>query len=252
MTAPPRIETARLTMTPPTLADLSAYKAFYAVSDVTVGGYRGRRSDEEVRSILARDIDHWAAKGFGMFLLRRKGEAEVVGGTGLAHPDDWPSHELTWWLMPDARGGGLATEASRAVIDWAYRDLGWSVVETHMRDENAPARNLAARLGGVVDRRDMFPDGVARDVFTLPHPDRPLRLFPERLETERLVLRRPAASDRAAYTAYCVGDRSGFAGGPSTAEAATKSFYALMGQWDARGYGRWGRSVPAHRRHNAA
>ena len=170
MTAPV-LTTARLTLTPPTRADLNAYRAFYAVSDVKVGGYRGGRSAEEVAAILDRDLAHWAAKGFGMFLIRRHGGDAVLGGAGVAHPDDWPSHELTWWLTPDARGAGVATEASRAVIAWMRDAHGWRVVETHMRDENAPARRLAARLGGVVDRREVFPDGVARDVFRLSVED---------------------------------------------------------------------------------
>ncbi|MEJ6393668.1 GNAT family N-acetyltransferase [Gymnodinialimonas sp. 2305UL16-5] len=169
-TAPhiPTLETERLTLRAPGAQDLVSYEAFYAVSDVTVGGYRGGRSAQEVAEILAQDIAHWADKGFGMFLLRRKGEEAVLGGAGLVHPDNWPSHELTWWLMPEARGAGYATEASRAVIDWAYRVLGWLRVETHMRDENTAARAIAQRLGGTIDRRETFPDGVTRDVYVLP------------------------------------------------------------------------------------
>lgn len=171
MTGAPIISTPRLTLRAPTPDDLGAYRAFYAVSDLTVGGYRGGRSDDEVAAILRANIDHWGTKGFGIWLLRRSGETGVIGGCGLAHPDDWPRHELTWWLMPDARGRGYATEASRAVIDWAYDKLGWPSVETHMRDENLPARRLAERLGGRKISRDTFPDGITRDVFELPKVD---------------------------------------------------------------------------------
>lgn len=164
----PQLTTERLILRAPCAADLDAYRAFYAVSDVTVGGYRGGRSDADVAAILDRDIAHWAAKGFGMFTLRRISDGAFLGGTGLSHPDGWPSHELTWWQMPEARGHGYATEASRAVIDWAYGTLGWSQVETHMRDENAAAHALAKRLGGVMDRREVFPDGITRDVYVLP------------------------------------------------------------------------------------
>lgn len=164
----PTLETERLTLRATTQRDLDAYRAFYAVSDVTVGGYRGGRSDAEIATILDRDVAHWAAKGFGMFLVHRTADGAFMGGTGLMHPDDWPSHELTWWLMPDARGAGFATEASLAVIDWAYTTLGWSTVETQMRDENAAAHALAQRLGGTVTRRETFPDGVTRDVYALP------------------------------------------------------------------------------------
>lgn len=161
----PILHTQRLTMRAPDLSDLAAYSAFNTVSDTKVGKYRGGRTDAEVRAGLAEDIAHWN-KGFGMWLLILDGV--VIGGAGLVHPNDWPSHELTWWLMPQHRGAGYASEASRAVIQFGYDTLNWPQVETHMRDENQPARRLAERLGGKIIRRDIFPDGVARDVFALP------------------------------------------------------------------------------------
>lgn len=161
------LTTARLTLTPPTAEDLTYYQTFYAVSDVVIGGYRVGRSDADIAEIHQADMSHWNAKGFGMFLVR-DADGDFVGGAGIKHPDGWPRHELTWFLLPSARSQGYATEASRAVIAYAYDILGWDVVETHMRDENAPAHRLAKRLGGQKITRETFPDGVMRDVFSLP------------------------------------------------------------------------------------
>ncbi|RVT85810.1 N-acetyltransferase [Rhodobacteraceae bacterium CCMM004] len=171
MTDHPTLTTERLTLTPPTPADLPCYAAFYEESDVTVGGYRGGRSDAEVAAIHARDMAHWRDHGHGMFLIRLREADRFVGGAGIIYPEGWSCHELTWFLRPDARGAGVATEASLAVIAWACRDLGWAAVETLMRDENVAAHRLAQRLGGRVDRRETFPDGVARDVYVLPCPE---------------------------------------------------------------------------------
>ncbi len=168
MTQPAHIlTTERLVLRRPEAGDLPAYRAFYRHSDVAKGRYRRRESDAEVAAILDDDIEHWRKRGFGMWLMRLTGENDVIGGAGLSHADGWPSHELTWWLMPGHRGKGFATEASRAIIAWAHRTLGWPRVETYMRDENLPARRLAERLGGRVCRRETFPDGVTRDVFAL-------------------------------------------------------------------------------------
>ena len=161
------LKTGRLTLTSPVPADLQLYHAFYAVSDLKVGGYRGGRSDEEIAAIHQGDMEHWGTNGFGMFMLRDTDEA-FIGGAGIKHPEGWPRHELTWFLMPDARGKGYATEASQAVIAYGYDHLGWDVVETHMRDENEPARRLVERLGGTKILRMTFPDSVTRDVFALP------------------------------------------------------------------------------------
>ena len=167
---PPTLHTDRLRLEPPEMRHLEHYLAFYAIPNDQLGSYRAPRPRDEVEGLLARDIAEWSRNGFGMFLLFRRDNGAFVGGAGLAHPADWPRHELTWWLMPAARGTGFATEASVAVLNWAYETLGWSVVETHMRDENGPARRLAERLGGAAIARETFPDGVTRDVFALPRP----------------------------------------------------------------------------------
>lgn len=91
----------------------------------------------------------------------------MVGGCGIVWPEGWPRHELTWWIAPDARRRGYAEEASRAVIRWAHDELGWSEVETHMSDRNDAARRLVERLGGIVIAREIFPDGIARNVYAL-------------------------------------------------------------------------------------
>ncbi|MCF6234649.1 MAG: GNAT family N-acetyltransferase [Rhodobacteraceae bacterium] len=162
----PTLTTKRLTLRAPTQDDLSTYTAFNAVSDTTVGAYRRDKSPDQVQQELDRDIHHWT-KGFGMFLLGLP-DGEIIGGAGLIIPRGWDTHELTWWLMPASRRFGYATEASLAVITFAYDTLNWRHVETMMRDENLPARQLAIRLGGQIIRRQTFPDGIARDVFALP------------------------------------------------------------------------------------
>ncbi len=161
----PTLETPRLTLRAPCMEDLGSYSAFNAESDLRVGKYRGGKSDAEIVTTLSQDIAHWEARGFGMWLIVPKDDSKVIGGVGITHPDDWPSHELTWWLMPSARSHGYATEASRAVLSWAFEVLDWPTVETHFRDENSAARRMAERLGGHFLRRQAFPDGVTRDVF---------------------------------------------------------------------------------------
>ena len=59
------------------------------------------------------------------------------------------------------------------------------------------------------------------------------------LETERLVLRAPSASDLAAYTEFCTSDRSAGVGGPFSAGHALDKLSAIIGHWSLRGFGRW-------------
>ena len=159
------LHTDRFDLSCPCASDAGAYHAFYAETDLKVGKYRAGLSPSEVDAVLTEDIAQWGNNGFGMFLIRPKAEATVVGGVGIRQADNWPSHELTWWVMPKNRRQGIAKEASKTVLNWAFTTLGWSKVETHFRDANTAARQLTEKLGGIFDRRETFPDGVARDVY---------------------------------------------------------------------------------------
>lgn len=61
----------------------------------------------------------------------------------------------------------------------------------------------------------------------------------DRIETARLDLRRPVATDLPAYVAYCASDRSRFVGGPFDAARAFEKLAAMAGHWDLRGFGRY-------------
>ncbi|WP_299778810.1 GNAT family N-acetyltransferase [uncultured Roseobacter sp.] len=169
MTSPvadtPVLETTRLILRMPCAADTALYAAFFDAQTGDGYFYGGPLRPDQASVRLAADIGHWHMKGFGKFVMVDRETDAPIGGCGIVHWDGWPSHELTWWLLGTARGKGFATEAARAVLVYARDTLGWTVVETHVRDTNAAALRLVDRLGGMKLRRDSFPDGHSRDVF---------------------------------------------------------------------------------------
>lgn len=60
-----------------------------------------------------------------------------------------------------------------------------------------------------------------------------------RLETERLVLRRPEPKDADAIIAFYMSERSQYAGGHVPSFRAWTNFTAILGHWQVRGYGLW-------------
>lgn len=166
----PILTTPRLSLRAPEARDLNAYASFFADQRAS-HFYGGPLRRDQAYGILCRDIGHWALRGFGKFVINRDGAP--LGGCGIVHPEGWPSHELTWWLLPEARGTGIAQEASRAVLGWARDSLGRDQVETHFRDENIAARRLTETLGGRKLRRETFPDGIARDIWAIPTAEVP-------------------------------------------------------------------------------
>ena len=62
---------------------------------------------------------------------------------------------------------------------------------------------------------------------------------PERIETERLLLRGFEPADFPGYRAYYTGDRTGGVGGPLPEYKVFERFCAMIGHWAVRGFGRY-------------
>ncbi len=164
----PTLTTDRLRLVPLGVDCEQMYQRFYTDAEASKA-YGGPLTPGAARTRLASDIGTWILQGFGVWAIQVSEGSALVGVCGFWQGLGWPK-ELTWWLLPDARGNGIAKEASDAVIAFAYRAWKWPDLQTYMQDENLPARALVLRLGGVKVARQVFPDGVERDVFHLPRP----------------------------------------------------------------------------------
>ena len=163
----PTLETKRLLLRAPTPTDYDTYCAFFADADASAF-YGGPLDAGQAWRVLAMDFGHWALRGYGRWVIESKASGRMVGSCGLWWPEGLPRSELTWWLLPEGRGQGFATEASVAAIDFGYNVLQWDLVETHMNDDNVAARRLVERLGGEIIARESFADGITRNVYRLP------------------------------------------------------------------------------------
>ncbi|WP_374601326.1 GNAT family N-acetyltransferase [Niveibacterium sp.] len=162
----PTLASERLDLVPPDQDCDLAYQRFYADAEASAA-YGGPLTAAAAWSRLVYDLGAWHMQGFGVWAIRRRADASILGVCGFWQGRGWP-RELTWWLLPEARGQGYALEASRLAIEHAYDKFGWESVTTYTADDNAPAKALIARLGGVRVTRQMFPDGHERDVYQLP------------------------------------------------------------------------------------
>jgi [ribosomal protein S5]-alanine N-acetyltransferase len=167
MTQIPTLATDRLLLLPPGAQAQALYQRFYTDESASAA-YGGPVSAGAAWTRLAADLGSWHLQGFGVWLIQRQEQGDLVGVCGFWQGLGWP-RELTWWLLPEARGSGLAFEASKAAVAHAYTHFGWPAVETYMNDANQPARALVQRLGGRKVARQRFPDGLERDLYRIPH-----------------------------------------------------------------------------------
>ncbi|WP_435177996.1 GNAT family N-acetyltransferase [Halorussus sp. AFM4] len=75
--------------------------------------------------------------------------------------------EVAYWLVPEARGEGYATEAVSLLLDYAFETSGRHRVHARVVDFNEPSRALVERLGFTEEGRlrdHVFLEGEYRDV----------------------------------------------------------------------------------------
>jgi RimJ/RimL family protein N-acetyltransferase len=68
-----------------------------------------------------------------------------------------PALEVGWRLAADAWGRGYATEGGRALLDYAFAQLGKSEVVSMTAAINVRSRRVMERLGMTYDPADDFP-----------------------------------------------------------------------------------------------
>ena len=142
----PVLETERLILRPPALADFEAWVAF--VADEQAARYIG---GAQPRSFVWRGMmamaGAWALHGFAMFSVIERSSGQWIGRLGPWQPDGWPGTEVGWGLVRAAHGKGYATEGATAAIDWAFDHLGWRDVIHCIDPANLPSQKVAQRLG---------------------------------------------------------------------------------------------------------
>jgi len=141
----PKLETERLILRAPRPADFPAFADFYASPRSQFVG--GPATAEQSWRFLAGELGHWPLRGYGRWAVEEKSSGKLAGIIGPWNPEGWPEPELGWDLMNGFEGKGYATEAAQAIIEYAFRELGFSYVHAATDPENIASNNVARRLG---------------------------------------------------------------------------------------------------------
>ncbi|MCS6921733.1 MAG: GNAT family N-acetyltransferase [Elioraea sp.] len=151
---PAILETPRLRLRPFRAEDLGPWCAMMADPDVVrflgTGTQAGRpRSSEEAWTLLATLIGQWTLRGYGMLAVEERASGRFVGRAGIVHLPAWPEPELSYALVREAWGKGYATEACRAVLEWAWARFPFERLASYIAPGNTASERVAAKLGAV-------------------------------------------------------------------------------------------------------
>nr|WP_299341243.1 GNAT family N-acetyltransferase [Allomuricauda sp.] len=115
--------------------------------------------DEKIDAITADEImeqnlRYFEEDQFGLWEIKLSSNDETIGYAGLWHFFDGPQPQLIYALLEPHTHKGLATEAGRAIIAYAFETLGYNYLVAATDEPNIASQRVAMRLGmSFVSRR---------------------------------------------------------------------------------------------------
>jgi RimJ/RimL family protein N-acetyltransferase len=155
------IETERLLLRKPTFEDALAVVGLVSdpVAMEFLGGVHPAAAADPI-FVIRRWLERWDDNGCGPFSIVRRLDGRWLGRAGIlvwdvrtwthttfASAGEHAQPELGWALAREHWGNGYATEACRAVRDWAYAELGPDRLVSLIGPANVRSQRLAERLG---------------------------------------------------------------------------------------------------------
>jgi len=143
--AQPRLAAADLDIRPWSEHDAPFLVEAYADPEIQRWHVRTMDTDEAHEWITAR-TDRWEGELGADWVVTRGGTP--VGRVGLRAVDLDEGHaEVAYWVVPAARGQGLAVIALGALSAWAFDSVGFHRLDLHHSVENTSSCRLAAKCG---------------------------------------------------------------------------------------------------------
>jgi RimJ/RimL family protein N-acetyltransferase len=152
LTTPLQLETPRLTLRRWQESDRAPFAEMNAdpvVMHFFEAPFTRQQSDEAIdRYLAAFDRDD-----FSFFAATLRDTGDFIGTIGLQIMRDavpnlpQPAVEIGWRLAQSAQGKGLATEGARAIVDYAFNQLGLNEVVAITAPLNKASRRVMEKLG---------------------------------------------------------------------------------------------------------
>ncbi len=141
------LATQRLVLVPVAAGDHAALLAHWTEPQVRRFLFDGMiLSAADVNRAIEGSAGSFEEAGYGLWLIRERDSGELAGTAGLRPLEDL-GLEVIYSLVPGMWGKGYATEAARAVVDYALGPVGLPEVLTEIDTGNRASAAVAERLG---------------------------------------------------------------------------------------------------------
>ncbi|MCP3805268.1 GNAT family N-acetyltransferase [Allokutzneria sp. A3M-2-11 16] len=142
----PAIPLASLTLRPWRTEDRPTLLTAFAEPDIQLWHRLSLESVAEAEEWVTSWVLRWAAEEAASWAITLG--AQVLGQVGLRGVDLAEGYaELSYWVLPEARGQGVAARATEALADWAFDVVGLHRLEIGHSVRNTASCAVARRLG---------------------------------------------------------------------------------------------------------
>lgn len=164
-----KIETERLILRPFDSDDLDAFSTICADPHVMRYIGNGQALDKEaVEQLLQLIMSNYEKQGFGLLAITLKENNKLLGFCGLIQQivDGESYIELGYRLDRAFWDKGIATEAAKAVKDYAFSQLNISYLISIIHVDNLASKRVAEKVGLKFLKQTHFKGNVV-DVFCI-------------------------------------------------------------------------------------
>lgn len=142
------LETLRLRLVPWTLDDIGDFRRL-ATDPLVLRHINGGvpYKEDRVLEFVTRQERHERERGYSMWRLLLKPDDVFAGFCGIQPVPTTGEIEIGWWLRPKFWRQGLATEAARAALEFAFRERKIPEVIAVAMPDNSASRAIMLRMG---------------------------------------------------------------------------------------------------------
>src|ERR1700694_3997243 len=126
----------------------------------------GVRDEAGTQAYFDRNVAHWRAHGFGLWMLRDRESGAVIGRGVLRHldVDGVVEVEVGYGFLPEFWGRGLATEVARVCVRLGLARLGLDSVVAIILPTNDASRRVLEKAG-LRYEREVSHNGITHLLF---------------------------------------------------------------------------------------
>ena len=142
------IETERLKLREMTKEDFKALYSVLADSDI-MAHYPYTFDETRVNNWIDVNISRYKIFGFGLWAVCLRDTKEMIGDCGLTMQriNGQIKPEIGYHIGREYQRKGYATEAARAVRDWAFENTPFQMLYSYMQCSNIASKNTAIAYG---------------------------------------------------------------------------------------------------------